>query len=45
VCRLQLEACYAKAAGDRCPFECDACRDVSEDIDDDGTCENCREQE
>jgi hypothetical protein len=43
VCRLQLEACYAKADGDPCPFECDACRDVSPDIDDEGTCENCRE--
>lgn len=38
-----FEACYARAPGSQCPYTCDACRDVSGDIDDDGLCENCRE--
>lgn len=40
---LCLEACYARKPSDPCPFECDACKDVTGDIDDEGTCENCRD--
>lgn len=40
---LQQEACHHRKPGQSCPYECDACRDVSPDIDDEGLCENCRE--
>jgi hypothetical protein len=39
------EACYARKPGDPCPYECDACKDVSPDLNDEGVCENCREQD
>jgi hypothetical protein len=40
-----FEACYARLPGSPCPFECDACGDVSADVDDEGLCENCSMQE
>jgi len=40
-----FEACYHRGPGDPCPYECDACKDVSPDLNDEGVCENCREHD
>lgn len=39
---IGTEACHARREGDGCPCYCDGCGDVTEDINDEGLCVECR---